>query len=118
MTMESDRTVEWISMTGNQIDVKNVYIHPDHVDKLSNEELKSWIIMDEHLPPKTVSAEFYPIQLNCNGIRFSCVYVNINRSSPSFGELFRLTSHMSGDVELAPETFPDYIQELKRDYKT
>lgn len=108
--------LDWLALTGNELDVKEVYIHPDHAGKLSKDDLKSWVLRADDLPTKTVSGEFYPVQACCNGVRFSCTYVNIRRSSAHFGELFRLTSHMSGDVELAPETFPDYLKELKRDY--
>ena len=108
-----DRINEWIELTDNKLTVNDVYIHPDHLMMLDISELKGWIIRKEHVHNYY---EYYPIKTTCNGIRFACIYVNINTNSKEFGLLFRLTSHVSGEVDFMELNHQPYIDELTREY--
>ena len=69
---------EWIGLTDNKLNKDDVYIHIDHLGKLDLETIKSWILMEEHVKDYY---NYYPLKQLCNGIRFACVYVNINKKS-------------------------------------
>lgn len=99
---------EWIELTDNKLKTDDVFIHANHLGKLSSEEIKEWIIREED---KKDYQNYYPIKTTSNGIRFCCVYVNVNKKDKEFGKLFRLTAHVSGDVEINEETFYEELME-------
>ena len=93
-----DRLNEWIKLTNNKLDLNDAYIHSDHLMLLDIPELKGWIIREQDVPDYQ---NYYPIKTMCNGIRYSCIYVNINDVLP------RLKSGVSYPLELAK--FPNRV---------
>ena len=97
---------EWIEITKNKIELKDICIDSKWIGFLEkNDDYSGWLIEEEDNKNYGLSDSNGE-----NGIRFHCVYININKNSPDHGKLFRLTSFLSGDVDFAPETyyFTDY----------
>jgi hypothetical protein len=105
---------EWIKLTDSKANATDLHIHKDHLGKLSLDEITGWIIMEEHAKDYY---NYYPIKTTANGIRFACVYVNINKKSEHYGKLFRLTSHIGGHIDFDAEDYKPYIEELARKYE-
>ena len=109
---------EWVSnvcrlnedVKESAIDGSKLWIHEDHVKMHKNDpSLAGWVVRSEHCEDGHGRTHcYYPIHCGCNGIRFWCVYVNINKDDKlNYGKLFRLVSHNSGDVDPLVETLQD-----------
>ena len=116
MSTENPEFPEWVyiykfyMLCDKKIDPRNMYIHPDHCNMLSENERKNWIIRKEDVEDYY---NYYPIKTLENGISFSCIYVKINKKSTNLGKLYRLRSGVSGDVGFSEELYEPYIKHAK-----
>jgi hypothetical protein len=102
----------WSELVEGNISVDDIDIHPDHLDKF-NQPYDQWIIRVEDCAEY---ASMYPLEFSGDGIRFKCVYVNINKTSKNFRKLCRLTAWVngSGQVDFDEEQYEPYIKKWKR----
>lgn len=88
-------------------------VHSSHACVIDEKTMVNWV-MPRSIVPDTHN--YYPIYVPKS--LGSCVYVHINKTSPLFGRLFRLTCHPSGKNALARESDACVLESLQQNYAT
>lgn len=109
-------TIErWLEVKKGKINRDDICVEPDLWGKIPHDEYGLWMLYEEH---QEFHQEWYPILAGWSGIRFFCVFVNINRHSPKHGELWRMTAFMGTGPESNQFTKEnEYLQDYKHDCK-
>ena len=102
---------EWIVLTDNRISEADIVIQPCYLKQLDTEEISGWVIKSDLASDYQ---DWFPFMTHCNGIRWGCLYININKKSKSFEKIYRLTQHMCGDVEFDLETNETMLSDCKK----
>lgn len=101
----------WADVTNNKLSVDDIDIHPDHLNKF-NKPYEDWILREEDCENYY---EMYPLEFTEDGIRFKCVYTNVNKNSPNFRKLYRLTVWVNGSeqIDFNEEEYEPLIKKWK-----